>query len=103
MDRRSGLHKKFKALFVHTDPHVYFQPPESVKMVYPCIVYKLSGMPDGYADNIVYFEQRKYQVTVIDPDPDSKLREKVAQMKGARFIRPYVADNLNHFVFEVKY
>ena len=103
MDRRSDLQKMLKTLFVHKEPHVYFQPPESVKMVYPCIVYKLSGMPDKYADNLAYFEHRQYQLTVIDPDPDSKLRERVAKLKWCRFVRHFVADNLNHFVFELNY
>ena len=102
MDRRPKLHKILTSLF-DRDPHVYFQPPESVKLQYPCIVYKLSGMPEGYADNLPYFEHRKYQLTVIDEDPDSKLREKVAKLTWCRFDRPFVSDNLNHFVFTLTY
>lgn len=108
MDRRPKLHRMLKELFKNlepypVEPHVYFQPPESLKMVYPCIVYKLTDLPDGYADNLSYFEHREYQLTVIDSDPDSKLREKVAKLKWCRFIRSFTTDNLNHFVFELNY
>lgn len=103
MDRRPQLQRALKALFTGIEPHVYYQPPKSVKMVYPCIIYKLSGIPDEHADNIRYFEHREYQLTVIDQDPDSALREKVALLPWCRFIRSYVNDNLNHFVFLINY
>lgn len=102
MDRRPELHQKLKKLF-DRDPHVYFQPPESTKLNYPCIVYKLTGYPEKTANNRPYFEHRQYQLTVIDKDPDSVLRERTAQLKFCRYIRPFVADDLNHFVFELYY
>lgn len=102
MDRRPELHQKLKKLFPR-DPHVYFQPPESKKLEYPCIVYKLTEMPNKTADNVPYFEHRQYQLTVIDPDPDSELRERTAKLKFCRFVRPFVSDDLNHFVFNLYY
>ena len=102
MDRRPKLHQLLKSLF-NADPHVYHNPPPSVKMTYPCIVYKMSRFPDEHADNLRYFEHREWDLTVIDPDPDSKLREKVAQLKWCRFNRSFVNDNLNHFVFTLNY
>jgi hypothetical protein len=38
-------------------------------------------------------------VTVIDRNPDSDLRLKVAYLPTSRFSRFFVADNLNHDVF----
>lgn len=102
MDVRPKLQQKLETLFKRT-PHVYHQPPASVKLEYPCIVYKMTGIPGRHADNLRYFENREYQLTVIDTDPDSKLREKVMNLKWCRFIRSYVSDNLYHFVFELKY
>lgn len=101
-DRRPELHQVLKGVF-NSNPHVYFQPPENVKLVYPCIIYKLDGMPDRFADNLEYFEHRNYQLTVIDTDPDSELREKVAKLKWCRFNRHFVADNLNHYIFTIYY
>lgn len=102
MDRRPKLHQDLKSLFNST-PHVYHQRPSDGKLVYPCIIYRMTGLPDEHADNLRYFEHREYELTVIDPDPDSKLREKVAQLKWCRFVRSFVSDNLNHFVFSLYY
>ena len=102
MDRRPQLHQLLKSLF-NGDPHVYHQRPSNGKLVYPCIIYKLTGLPDEHADNLRYFEHREWQLTVIDPDPDSKLREKVAKLKWCRWSNSYVSDNLNHFVFILNY
>lgn len=102
MDRRPELHQLLKSLF-DGEPHVYHQRPPSKGMQYPCILYKLTGMPEKNADNLPYFTHREYQLTVIDTDPDSQLREKVAKLKWCRFVRTYVADNLNHFVFNLFY
>ena len=81
--------------------NVYFQPPESVKMGYPAIVYARAIIGNTYADNRVYSQKRHYTVTVIDPDPDSELVWKVSLLPGCRFDRHYKADNLNHDVFTV--
>lgn len=102
MDRRPALHGVLKGLF-DSDPHVYHQGPGSAQMIYPCIVYKLSGMPSGHADNIRYIDRREYDLTVIDRNPDSPLREKVANLKMCRFVRSYISDGLNHFVFSLNY
>ena len=53
--------------------NVYFQPPESVKMKYPAIVYTLDDIENVHADNRVYSSHRHYSVTVIDYDPDLSL------------------------------
>lgn len=48
----------------------YFQPPSSVKMKYPAIVYALNDIENTFANDGVYLSARKYSVTVIDSDPD---------------------------------
>lgn len=102
MDVRPNVHRLLKGCF-DGDPHVYHQRPGNGGLRYPCIVYKLSDIPTRYADNDRYIEHRSYQLTVIDEDPDSQLREKVAKLKWCRFVRSYVSDNLNHFVFNLFY
>lgn len=46
----------------------YFQPPESIKMNYPAIVYSLDDIDKTYANDGVYLSNRRYAVTVIDKD-----------------------------------
>lgn len=82
---------------------VYFDPPESVKMSYPCIVYERTDADTKYADNCPYHYTKAYQVTVIDRNPDSNLPDKVAQLPMCRFARHFTADNLNHDVFIIYY
>lgn len=81
--------------------NVYFQPPESVKMKYPAIVYALEDIDNAYADNGVYSSYRKYSVTVIDEDPDSPFIDTVATLPTCRFNRHYTSDNLNHWVYSL--
>lgn len=79
--------------------NVYFQPPSSVRMSYPAIRYELYDIDNRYADNKVYLQDRAYQLTVIDRDPDSEIVDEVSMIDGIRFNRYYRADNLSHTVF----
>ena len=83
--------------------NVYFQPPESVKMNYPAIVYGLDDIENQYANDGVYLSQRRYSVTVIDKNPDSEIVGKVAELPRCKFNRSYQKDNLNHYVFTLFY
>lgn len=104
MDPRPKVQQMLKKCFEpNTEPHVYHQRPGKGGLKYPCIIYKLNDTPAKHADNLKYIVHREYQLTVIDEDPDSRLRENVAQLKWCRFSRSYVNDNLNHFVFTLNY
>ena len=81
--------------------NVYFQPPASVRMKYPCIVYESNAMNSRHANNNPYLLFDRYRVIVIDQDPDSILPKKVAQIQGARAAQPYVNDNLHHWPFNL--
>ena len=81
--------------------HIYFQPPETVKIVYPAIVYELSGVPIRHADNRPYKTSKQYRITAIDKDPDSALPDRIAELPTVRFERFFVSDNLNHWVFTI--
>lgn len=83
--------------------NVYFQPPESIKMKYPAIVYSRDDITNDSADNLVYKQSYFYQLIVIDEDPDSEIVEKVSKLPKCRFIRHYTADNLNHYIFTLYY
>lgn len=84
-------------------PAVYFQPPPSVKLVYPCIVYVLDKIDTKYADDKPYLNKKGYSVTVIDKDPDSEIPDMLSNTPLCRFDRAYTADNLNHWVFSLFY
>lgn len=82
-------------------PNVYFQPPANVQMEYPCIVYKRDFARTQFAGNAPYRRTKRYQVTVIDRNPDSDIPDKVAMLPMCTFDRHYATNNLNHDVFTI--
>lgn len=83
--------------------HVYYQPPEGVKIQYPAIIYNRDDIYNTFADNIVYAQDHKYSITVIDENPDSTFVQLVSKIPRIKFVRHYVSDNLNHDVFTLYY
>lgn len=85
--------------------YVYYQPPESIKLTYPCIVYSQDAPANYYADNrAAYKLTKKYSITYIDTNPDSDIIERM--LNKFQFISagsPYVSDNLNHYPFTLYY
>lgn len=81
--------------------NVYFQPPPNVAMKYPCIVYKLDAASTEFASNVPYRHTKRYQVTVIDRNPDSDIPDKIARLPMCVSNRFFTADGLNHNVFNL--
>lgn len=81
--------------------NVYFQPPPTVKMQYPCIIYSRSNINTDFADNLPYRHKTRYQVTVVDSNPDSTIHEQLGMLPLSSYDRFYVADNLNHDVYTI--
>lgn len=79
--------------------NVYYQPPASVKMKYPAIVYSRRRIENSCADNSVYKQDASYEIVVIDENPDSELVTKVSMLPKCSFDRHYTKDNLNHDVY----
>lgn len=99
MDNRLKLHAIFEEIL--NSRNVYFQPPESIKMKYPAIVYKRDNIDNRHADDTVYMQKDAYEVIVIDPNPDSIYVRKVSMLPMCRYERYYTSDNLNHDVFTI--
>ena len=81
--------------------NVYFQPPPTVQMVYPCIVYSRDDIRPRHADGLPYKKDKRYLVTVIDRDPDSEIPDLISELPLCRYDRFYTADDLNHDVFKL--
>lgn len=105
MAKRLELHEKLCEIINITEPdgdrHVYFQPPENLKMKYPAIRYALSNFMTDRANNRVYKNEPGYSVTLIDKNPESGFVNKILELPYCRFNNAYVADNLNHFNFTI--
>lgn len=92
--RRVELQSIFEKIIGNN--HVYYQPPESLKMEYPCIRYSKSDIRSNHADNIKYNSRDCYEVIVIDKKPDSDIVDKILQLEYSSYSRHYVSDNLHH-------
>lgn len=101
MGSRLDLQTKLETLL--GNQNVYYQPPASVRMNYPAIVYYRSNIENRHADDDVYMQAYFYEVIVIDEDPDSEVVENISKLPGCRFDRHYTSDNLNHDVFTLYY
>jgi hypothetical protein len=80
-------------------PDVYFQPPANLTMNFPCIVYQRDNARTDFADNTPHRYTQRYQVTLIDRQPDNPVLEKLAALPMCLFNRYFAANNLNHDVF----
>lgn len=101
MKTRESLNDELKKIL--GNGNVYFQPPESIKLKYPCIIYSLKDMNITNANNRKYLRNRKYELMLIDKDPDSVYVDKILNFQYCRLGNIYVTDSLNHFIFELFY
>lgn len=102
MARRLNLHDEF--IQILGTQNVYFQPPASTKLKYPCIIYKIASRDDLKADDIRYRKYVRYEITFICRDPDSEIPDRL--LEHFRYIshdRAYPADNLHHDIFTLFY
>jgi hypothetical protein len=83
--------------------NVYFRPPQSVRMSYPAIRYDIKDLSGLRADDTLYMRFNSYEVTLIDPDIESKFVDKLLSLPHCKFVRWYPKDGLNHFVFTLFY
>lgn len=101
MNKRLELHNKLVELF--DNDHVYYQPPENLKMEYPCIRYSKSDITSRHADNINYVNKTSYEIVIIDKHPDNVVIEKILELPLSSYDRHYISDNLNHDVIRIYY
>ena len=102
MGTRIQLHEKLLALFGSN--HVYFQPPPTIKMSYPAIVYNLDGIYERPANNKMYVAEKRYTVTFIHKDPDVDYSDDMySAFSMCSFDRRFVSDNLYHDVYTLYY
>lgn len=102
MDRRLSLHQELKGLL--GNDNCYYQPPESLKLKYDCIVYNLSSANVDRANNETYLFTRRYNVTLITKDPDNPLIETIVKhFKRCSFNNHYTKEHLNCYNYTLYY
>ena len=101
MDRRLKLNQLLRDIL--GSDNVYYQPPMSISIKHPCIIYSLKRIDSKYADDTSYHSRKGYDIIVIDRDPDSAIPDRIGALPYVSFDRCYVSDNLNHSVFTLYY
>lgn len=100
-DKRIELHALLVGIL--GSENVYFQPPSSILMEYPAIVYSRSAIDNKQANNKIYKQDVKYSITLIDDDPDSQYISEILALPKCKFDRSFSADDLNHTIFTLYY
>lgn len=99
MATRAQLHSKLEAL--PGVEKVYFCPPETLKLTYPCIIYRLSGIEDTFADNEAYHSVKAYSVTLISKEPNFQIVDAINLLPHTKMERYYSSNNLHHYTFKL--
>lgn len=103
----SSRRLKFQTLLEETsglpESRVHFQPPNGMQMNFDggVITYTFSREATQFADNLPYRSAMGYTVTVIHPDPDNVIKDKVASLPYCAFDRRFAVDGLNHDVYTI--
>lgn len=109
MGTRVELQEELKSLLGTSEEkgnaaRCYFQPPESIKMSYPCFVYSRERSDIIDADNLIYRRVHRYSLTYLTYDPDDPLIDGVEEhFRFCRFVRHNKANNLNHYHYDLYY
>lgn len=100
MASRLDLQTKLEELIANRN--VYFQPPSTVSISYPCIIYNIGNGDVKRANNNLYSYTNNYQLTMIYKKPMVDIIETMLRsFQMCKLDRTYVSDNLYHYVFSI--
>ena len=101
MSSRIDLQSKLEELL--GSRNVYYQPPSTVMLNYPAIIYSKTRISSKFANDAKYSKMNCYELIVIDRKPDNPVIDKLLQLPMCRLDTHYISDNLNHDVFTLYY
>lgn len=79
---------------------VYYEPPDNVRMEYPCVRINRKSMNQRYANNKVYMFTPAYDIYYITKESDDPMTEKfMREFEMIRHNRTYHKDNLRYEVY----
>ena len=99
MDRRIEFDNLLKAIL--GSDNVYFQPPESMKLEYPCIIYNFATDDIDYADDEIYLLRHKYTIRYIalPKDFDGPTKDRITKLLKVPCTQTYASSGLYHCVY----
>lgn len=86
------------------DGKVYYQPPENLKLTYPCIVFSRSNALIRHGDNRPYQVIKRYMVNLITKNADNDVYiDRLLELPMCRYDRQMIVNGLIHDYFEIFY
>lgn len=80
--------------------NVYYQPPQSIKLNYPCIIYSREKIKSIYANDYSYTYNTKYKIVLIYKNPDEKIVYDIeTKLPMCSHDSHYISNNLYHDAF----
>lgn len=101
MNKEKRLELHYKLIDILGSQNVYFQPPPSKQMSYPCIVYSLIAPQTIHADNKKYFKHDAYSIVFMGKNIESDVPDRIEELDYCMAERPYAKDNLHYFPFRI--
>lgn len=97
--RRIALHEKLCEVL--GSRHVYYDPPPTVSMRYPAIVYEKSAIDTTRADNGRYLGRAVYKTTLIRKDDDDDILDRLLDLEYCSFAASFTSEGLHHDVLNI--
>lgn len=99
--RRLALHKIL--LKILGSENAYFQPPESKRLEFPCILYAVNNINNMHADNKPYISTKRYKLTFMTTSPESETCAKIEALPMCSYDTHYTANGIHHYVYNIYY
>ena len=81
---------------------LYYQPPENIKLTYPCVVYTFDKIKSSEANNSRYIRHDKYTIKLIGSLIDvEKWSDKILGLRYCDLDTTFVSDGLYHYVYQI--
>lgn len=95
------IQSKLRSLGIN---NVYFEPPQTIKIAYPCAIFHRGTISSRSADNRTYKKDDSYDLQWICREPDSEMVHTILEeFRMIRHIRHFTADGLHHDQFKLFY
>lgn len=99
-EKRIKFHNKLISILGNNN--VYYNPPSTIKIHYPCIIYKLKDIMTNRASNKVYSLDHVYEVSLIGTKVTDDTKDKLmTNIPYCEFNNSYISDNLYHYVYTI--
>ena len=80
----------------------YYQPPENLKLSYPCIVFERSNALIDYADNNPYQITKRYTITLMTKTADNdEFVDQLLNLPMCTYDRQFITEGIVHDVFSI--